>query len=197
MCAYIKPFSTYTKFVILMHPKELKKVKNNTGRFTHLSLKNSHLFVGIDFSNHEKINDIITTHNSYILFPSENALNLSHTRPEDVAGKNLAIFLIDSTWSCAKKMFEQSKNLQTLQHVSFTTSKESQYEIKEQPNKRYLSTIESTLVVLEELNKHKIEETQKENLNIFLNPFLEMVAYQKKLIKNSKDNMARFRKHTD
>jgi len=197
MCAYIKPFSTYTKFVILMHPKELKKVKNNTGRFTHLSLQNSHLFVGIDFSNHVKINEIIATHNSYILFPSDNALNLSHTPPEETVGKKLAIFLIDSTWSCAKKIFQESQNLQTLKHMSFTTTQESQYEIKEQPNKRYLSTIESTLVVLEELNKHKIEETQKENLNIFLNPFLEMVAYQKKLIKNSKGNMARFRIHTD
>lgn len=195
MCKYIQPFSTNTKFIILMHPKELKKVKNNTGRFTHLSLENSHLFVGIDFSNHKKINEIIQTHNSFILFPSENALNLSHTAPENFIDKDLAIFLIDSTWSCAKKMFEQSANLQKLQHMSFTTTQESRYEIKEQPHVRYLSTIESTLVVLEALNKHNLEKTPSDYLDNFLNPFLQMVAYQKKLIANSKADSLRFKKY--
>ena len=178
-----------------MHPKELKKVKNNTGRFTHLSLENSHLFVGIDFSHHEKINEIIATHNAYVLFPSENALNLSHTPPENFRDKELAIFLIDSTWSCTKKIFEKSTNLQKLQHMSFTTKQKSRYEIKEQPHSNYLSTIESTLVVLEALNKHKIEDIASSNLQGFLNPFLNMVAYQKKLILGSEANMARYKRH--
>ncbi|MDQ7044567.1 MAG: tRNA-uridine aminocarboxypropyltransferase [Sulfurimonas sp.] len=191
MCEHIKSFDTDTKFVILMHPKELKKVKNNTGRFTHLSLNNSHLFVGIDFSNHAKINEIIASHDSYILFPSEDALNLSDTKPQS-KNKKIAIFLIDSTWACTKKMFTQSTNLQKLKHMSFTTTEESRYEIKEQPNARYLSTIESTLVVLKALNKHKVEAIQEESLSGFLNPFLEMVAYQKKLI--DKGNAVRFRK---
>ena len=81
MCGYIKPFNTNTKFIILMHPKEFKKVKNNTGHFTHQSLSNSELFVGVDFSNHKQINKIISTHESYILFPSPHAINLSSTNP--------------------------------------------------------------------------------------------------------------------
>ena len=40
--------------------------------------------------------------------------------------------------------------------MSFTTTKTSKYDIKVQPNEAYLSTIESTLVVLELLNKHEI-----------------------------------------
>ena len=78
MCEYIDSFDTKTKFIILMHPKEFKKVKNNTGRFTHLLLNNSELFVGIDFSNNQRINEIINTHESYILFPSKNAINLTN-----------------------------------------------------------------------------------------------------------------------
>ncbi len=196
MCEYIQAFDTNTKFVILMHPKEFKKVKNNTGRFTHLSLKNSELFVGIDFSQNKKINEIVATHDSYILYPSEDALNLTDTKPTLSSNKKLAIFLIDSTWSCAKKMFIQSENLQILKHMSFSTTQTSKYEIKEQPNERYLSTIESTLVVLEELNKWGIEELKKESLQNFLNPFLEMVAYQKKLIINSKHDSVRFKKYS-
>jgi DTW domain-containing protein YfiP len=194
MCGYISSISTNTKFIILMHPKEFKKVKNNTGFFTHLSLENSEVFIGIDFSEHRKINEIIATHESYILFPSEGALNLTTTKPQ-LSSKPLAIFLIDSTWACAKKMFLSSSNLQKLKHMSFTTTKTSQYQIKEQPNEAYLSTIESTLVVLELLDKHKIEIFQEEELKGFLTPFLKMIEYQKNIIANPLSHAVRFKRH--
>ncbi len=194
MCQYFCEIETETKFVILMHPKEFKKVKNNTGHFTHQSLKNSELFIGIDFSEHKRINEIIASYESYILFPSQNAVNLTHTNPKN-SKKPLAIFLIDSTWSCAKPIFYKSKNLQNLQHMSFTTTKESQYEIKEQPDAAYLSTIESTLVVLEELNKHGIESIQEKSLQRFLDPFFQMIQYQKDLINNPKSNAVRYKRY--
>jgi len=194
MCAYCQKIETSTKFVILMHPKEFKKVKNNTGHFTHQSLLNSELFVGIDFSNHQKINDIIATHESYILFPSEEAVNITTTYPKKTK-KPLAVFLIDSTWACAKPIFYRSKNLQILPHMSFTTTKKSAYEIKEQPQENYLSTIESTLVVLEALQKHTIEEIPAYALENFLEPFHKMIAYQKELINNPKSHAVRFKKY--
>jgi len=193
MCAYFEHIDTRTKFVILMHPKEFKKVKNNTGHFTHQSLKNSELFIGIDFSEHKAINEIIASHDSYILFPSKDALNLTNTNPT-VSKKPLAIFIIDSTWACTKKMFHESTNLKKLKHMSFTTKKVSQYQIKEQPNETYLSTIESTLVVLELLNQHGIEDIKSEALDGFLNPFYKMIAYQQKLINNPKSNAVRFKR---
>ena len=195
MCEYFEHIKTETKFVVLVHPKEFKKVKNNTGHFTHQSLANSELFVGIDFSAHKLINEIIKTHDSYILFPSQNALNLTNEHPKR-SDKPLAIFLVDSTWACTKKIFTQSKNLQNLKHMSFTTTKTSQYEIKVQPDENYLSTIESTLVVLELLNKWKIENIDEKQLNGFLNPFKEMIQYQKNLIANPKSNAVRFKRYS-
>lgn len=195
MCEYFEKIQTQTKFVILMHPKEFKKVKNNTGHFTHKSLPNSELFMGIDFSNHRRINEIIATHESFILFPSVNAINLTITNPKK-SEKPLAIFLIDSTWACTKKMFTLSSNLNKLRHMSFTTLRTSAYEIKVQPDEAYLSTIESTLVVLEALDKHKIEKIETAQLENFLNPFLEMIKYQKELINNPKSHAVRFKRHT-
>ena len=195
MCEYITPIQTQTKFVILMHPKEFKKVKNNTGFFTHLSLPNSHVFVGIDFSEHQAINEIIASHESYILFPSENAKNLTTSYPKS-SEKPLAIFLIDSTWGCTKKIFTLSKNLQKLQHMSFSTQKTSQYEIKTQPNSLYLSTMESTLVVLELLHQHKIEQLKESELQGFLQPFFQMIAYQKAQIANPQSHAVRFKRHS-
>jgi len=196
MCEHIKSIATDTKFVILMHPKEFKKVKNNTGFFTHLSLSNSEVFIGIDFSNHRRINEIIAHHNSYILFPSLDAINLSEVNiaKSTPSKKPLAIFIIDSTWSCTKKIFTLSSNLNRLQHLSFTTTKKSQYAIKVQPHENYLSTIESTLVVLEELNKWKIETLKKEEMERFLTPFYKMIAYQKSLIAVPQSNAVRFKR---
>ena len=194
MCEHFEHIDTQTKFVVLMHPKEFKKVKNNTGHFTHQILNNSELFVGIDFSNHKRINEIIAVHDSYILFPSTNAVHLSEQCPKQ-SEKPLAIFFIDSTWACTKKMFTQSTNLNTLKHMSFSSDKTSKYEIKEQPKENYLSTIESTLVVLELLNEWKIESSATSELEGFLRPFEKMIEYQKKLIKNTTTCAVRFKKH--
>ena len=194
MCRYFTTIETKTKFVILMHPKEFKKVKNNTGHFTHHSLRNSELFIGIDFTNHKRVNEIIESHESYILFPSHDALNLTKNAPKK-SDKPLAIFIIDSTWSCTKSIFYHSENLKKLRHMSFTTTRTSQYKIKEQPDAAYLSTIESTLVVLEALNSYKIEEIEKDSLELFLEPFYKMIEYQQRLIANPKSNAVRFKRH--
>ena len=193
MCEHINPVETNTKFVILMHPKEFKKVKNNTGFLTHLSLNNSEVVMGIDFTHNQRINEIIATHDSYILFPSKDAVNLSETNPSasSVTKKPIAIFIIDSTWGCTRKIFTVSENLKRLKHMSFVTDRVSQYGIKEQPKSHYLSTIESTLVVLELLDSWNIENITQKEFNSFLLPFFKMIEYQKYVMSNSVSNYKR------
>jgi len=179
MCKYIKQIQTNTKFIILMHPKEFRKTKNGTGHFTHLSLPNSDIFIGIDFSNHEKINRIINdkNNNCYILYPGDDTIKLNNKSIKE-KNKNNVIFIIDSTWACSIKMLRVSKNLHNLPRVSFEHDKVSQFKIKEQPNKYCLSTIESTLCVLEILNQHNIENIKDSDFKEFLKPFTKMVEYQ-------------------
>ena len=107
MCLHVESFDTKTQFIILMHPKEFKKTKNGTGRFTHLLLKNSKIFIGDDFTNHKEINEIIKNTNAYVLYPSKDAINLSNTKMD--VDKNITIFLIDSTWSCSVSLLRNSK----------------------------------------------------------------------------------------
>jgi DTW domain-containing protein YfiP len=178
-----------------MHPKEFKKVKNGTGHFTHLLLENSELFVGVDFTNHKQINNIIYTHEAFILYPSKDAIDLSNKPLHVEGGKDMVIFIIDSTWSCASKIFTESKNLQKLPHISFSTNKLSEFKIKEQPESYCLSTIESTQVVLELLNKHGLENIKDKYLDNFLNPFKEMVKYQVECSNNPKSHAVRFKRY--
>ncbi len=179
MCAYITAIDTNTRFVLLMHPKEFRKTKNGTGHFTNLSLKHCEIHVGIDFSTHKEINAMIDDENNacYVLYPSETSINLN----ESAIGrekKNTVLFLIDSTWPCSRAILRASDNLDKLEKVSFTHSKSSSFTFKEQPQDYCLSTMESTLCVLELLNVHKSEQIDKKVLENFLLPFEKMVAYQ-------------------
>ena len=174
----ITPIQTNTKFVILMHPKEYRKTKNGTGHMTNNSLDNCELYVGIDFTNHQRVNELLNTqeYEPYVLYPDENSIKLNTQKLTN--DKKPLIFIIDSTWPCSKKILRVSKNLQNLRKISFEHSKSSQFKIKTQPNQYCLSTIESTLCILELLNYQNIENISNISLNNFLNPFERMVDYQ-------------------
>ena len=161
-----------------MHPKEFRKTKNGTGHMTNNSLENCELYVGIDFTEHKRVNELLDdkTHEPYILYPDINSIKLNTQKlPNE---KKSLIFIIDSTWPCSKKILRLSKNLHNLKKVSFEHDKSSQFKIKTQPNQYCLSTIESTLCVLEQLNNQKVENISKDSLENFLKPFEQMVEYQ-------------------
>ena len=179
MCSYITPIETNTRFVILMHPKEFKKTKNGTGHFTNLSLKNCEIHIGVDFSQNDAINEIIDnpSNTCYVLYPSATSINLNESMIGG-KGKNTVLFLIDSTWPCSRSILLHSPNIQRLNKVSFTHTQVSAFTFKQQPEEYCLSTMESTLCVLELLTEHKIEKLDRQQLNGFLLPFKKMVEYQ-------------------
>ncbi|MDP3301045.1 MAG: tRNA-uridine aminocarboxypropyltransferase [Sulfuricurvum sp.] len=197
MCSAIKAIPTQTKFIILMHPKEFKKTKNGTGRLTHLSLPNSQLYIDVDFTQNKAINALIDDPKNlcYVLYPGKESIHLN-TQKIELENRQLVIFIIDSTWPCSVKILRLSHNLQRLPKLSFTHSKISQFQIKEQPKEFCLSTMESTLSILELLTYHGIEIIEETALASFLDPFLSMVDYQIQCISKSnipQKNTKRFR----
>ena len=179
MCSHVRPVETKTRFVILMHPKEYRKIKNGTGHLTRLSLPNSELHVGIDFSSHARINELLEDEKKvcYLLYPSKESIEIN-SRKISYEGKETVVFIIDSTWACSKKMLRLSRNISSLQSISFTHTKRSEFAIKEQPEDYCLSTIESVLCVMEILDANGEEEIEKESFEGFLNPFKKMIDFQ-------------------
>lgn len=161
-----------------MHPKEYRKTKNGTGHLTNKSLLNSEIHIGIDFSDNQKINNLIDNPNNecFLLYPGDDSIKLNTQKIE--TKKEIILFILDSTWPCSRKMLRVSKNLQKLKKVSFESKKLSDFKIKTQPNNYCLSTIETTQYVLELLNSHKIENISINKINNFTKPFNEMVKYQ-------------------
>ena len=179
MCSYITPLETLTRFIILMHPKEFKKTKNGTGHFTNLSLKNCEIHIGVDFSDNSAINEIVNNpqHACYLLYPSETSINLNNFAIGSKK-KQTVIFIIDSTWPCSRSILHHSSNIKKLQKISFTHTKVSIFTFKQQPEEYCLSTMESTLCLLELLTEHKLENLERKSLDGFLLPFKKMVSYQ-------------------
>lgn len=180
ICKHISPFQTKTRFIILMHPKEYKKEKNGTGHMTKLQLENSEIIVGVDFTNNDRVNEILIKEKScsFLLYPGKDNFNLSNRKSSEInsfMGSNPYIFLLDSTWSCARKMLKLSKNLQKLKRVSFDNKIKSKFIIKQQPESLCLSTIESVYTVLNLLKEGNIEQCETKG---FLIPFEKMIEYQ-------------------
>jgi len=148
--------ATRTRFVFLMHPKEYKEEKAGTGRLTHLCLPNSELHMGKGFDEHEAVQAVLADPQNFcvLLYPGASARNLTNGEfaVADLSGRRLVVFLLDATWSGARKMLRLSPNLQRLPRIMFTPMAPSRYIIKQQPQKGCLSTLEAVhelLLVLE------------------------------------------------
>ncbi len=160
-CGSITPMPTRTKFVILMHPYEHKRVKANTGRLTHLCLADSELHLGIGFDEHEAVQALINDPRNFpvLLYPGRDSRDLSKGElpVADLAGRRLVVFLLDATWRLVRPMFRTSLSLQRLPRIMFTNAAPSRYIIKRQPEPGCLSTLEATHELLGALDRAGLE----------------------------------------
>jgi DTW domain-containing protein YfiP len=159
---------TRTKFVILMHPYEFKRIKANTGRLTHLCLADSEVHIGIEFDGHEAVQALINDPKNYpvLLYPGKDALDLSKVEKHDaqlsalnshLAQRRLVVFLLDATWRLVRPMLRLSPSLQRLPRIMFSNAAPSRYVIKRQPEPGCLSTLEATHELLLALDRSGLD----------------------------------------
>lgn len=151
----MEPFASTPEFVILIHRTETKR-SVATGRLSHLVLTNSHLIEGTDFTENEAVNRLLRDPTKYpmILYPGPTAVNLSTIDlPERKKlippGKTPLVFVIDATWSHAKRMKRLSKNFSDLPFICFTPPSFSNFMVRRQPKPHCYSTIESIHYVID------------------------------------------------
>src|SRR5690606_29197508 len=148
-CDELISFDTNARFIILMHPKEAKKERLGTGRLSHLLLKNSEIIVGENFDHNKGVQEILCDQKNECLVRYHGPLAHNISESSLQIKKRLVIFVIDGTWPCAKSMMRDSKTLHYVPKLSFTPEKESLFQIKQQPAKECLSTIESFYYLLD------------------------------------------------
>lgn len=154
-CSEIRPFDPKIIFAILIHPIEARR-RIATGRMSHLCLKNSHLIVGEDYSNDSTVNRLIQDprNHSVMLYPGARSVDLTPLAAEERSDlfpshKNLVVFVIDGTWSKARKTVRMSQNLLGLPRIGFTPPAPSRFRVRKQPSSRCYSTIEAIHYTIE------------------------------------------------
>lgn len=169
-CAHLMPFASMPEFIFLMHYKEEKK-KVASGRISHRSLRNSHLFVGENFSNHEGLNDLLgdPKYSPAILRLHDDSQDLQEWKTETMMAEQKRIpllIVLDGTWRWANSIFKKSKNLHSLPCIRIQPSLRSRFLVRRQPHGNCLATIEAVLFVLEQFSpdSFKVERAQMQKI---------------------------------
>ncbi len=151
-CKALRPFASPFPIGILQHPYESQNAIA-TARMAHLSMSNSRLFVGKDFSEDRRVNELLDDpqYQHVMLYPSPDAIELDECFAQSDAQreKTLFVWVLDAKWQHVNQMLRLSENLRRIPMVRFTPEKESQFIIRKQPKKLCLSTIESLHLVID------------------------------------------------
>lgn len=154
LCKYITKVDSGIKFVLLMHPKEVKKNHTGTGWITRASLEGCEIVEGLDFTNSNRLNKMLNDPQYFpvLLYPGEDAWNAS--KPgfvEEVNGRTILAIIIDATWFCSRKIIEHNPQLLNLPKVSFAGEYRSIFTFKKEPRPECVSTIETCYYLTKEL----------------------------------------------
>lgn len=180
-CEELRPFDSKIEFVILIHPIESRR-RIATGRMSHLTLRNSHLIEGEDFSDDQTLNAILedSSREIVMLYPGPQAVDLkefSSTQLNQSSQKKLTVIVIDGTWATARKMV-RSRSLQGVPRVSFRPSRASRFRVRKQPNVHCFSTIEAIFETIEILGPSRGFDVSTRRHQALIDVFERMVERQ-------------------
>lgn len=190
-CAHVRTFNPQTRFVILIHPIEWRR-RIASGRMSHLCLENSQLIQGFNYTHNVQVNEILNDPSLYpvILYPGANSTNLSHLTPAEKNSlfphdREPVIFVIDGTWSTARKMLRRSLNLQALPRLCFSPPRPSTFRVRQQPKPECYSTLEAIHHTIELLGPTRGFDPASRQHDRLLYVFDKMVEQQLEFIRQS------------
>ncbi len=167
-CAHLHQVATLTRILLLQHPRE-EQMKVGTARMAHLSLPNSVLRIGLDFSDDAVVKaELADARPTYVLFPTPDALDIRVLR----GVPSVRLIVLDGTWRQARKLLKLNPWLQRLPAVAFTPTHPSEYQIRKQPAEHCVSTIEALGEAL------RLIEPDGLPVDGLLEPFRAMVEQQ-------------------
>lgn len=190
-------------FVILIHPIEAHR-RIATGRMSHLTLNNSHLIMGQDYTQNHQVNELLadSLRHCVMLYPGRESVNLTPMSPPErkalfPAGKKLTVFVIDGTWATARRTVRQSVNLKVLPRICFSPEKPSNFRVRKQPHSACYSTIEAIHHLVELVGPSQDFDVSQREHDKLLYVFDKMVERQLEFIKLSEGKPGALRYRRD
>jgi len=174
-CHTITLLANQVKLVILQHPSEVKHAKG-TAKIVELSLTNSEIMVGEDFSADERFNALFSgspkDQQVMLLYPQDNAMTPQQLKQQlDQSSQALeqqqcadnatslsdvTIIVLDGSWKKAYKLYCLNPKLQTLPCIGINPSEQTNYRIRKSSRSDSLSTVEACYQLLTELEGENI-----------------------------------------
>lgn len=162
ICNFITSIENTIPVIVLQHPKEVNHTKGTIALLAS-SLSNCQIIVGDDFSENEELNEVLSSFNPLLLYPSEHAQELPILTVQQLSSplkgnhydmlstdKKSCLIILDGTWKKAYKMLMLSKNLQALAHVCLPEklANSGEYLIRKVAKANALSSLEATCYAL-------------------------------------------------
>ena len=180
LCKFIQEIDCGIKFVFLMHTKEAKRQRTGTGSLAHISLKNSEIIVGLEFSKNARFQELLHSDKYFpvLMYPGEDAWTTQKEGfKEELNGRKLLAIIIDSTWFCSKKMIKLSTNIMALPKLSFSGEYRSIFTFKREPHPECVSTIETCYYLIREFQESGLIE-KTSNPESLMDAFKMMIKFQ-------------------
>jgi DTW domain-containing protein YfiP len=197
VCSSVQPRETELHVLILQHPQEPDK-HLGSARLAHLSLPNSTLKIGLSWPNIKKALGRETIPSRWAVLHLGSGIKGSPPQRSeqnpvihfvDKGGKPTSapqeplegIILLDGTWSQAKTLWWRNAWLLKCKRVILTPRSKSLYkELRKEPRRECLSTIESLAECLTALGESA--ETEKQLKSVFA----ELLNKQRERLKKQK-----------
>lgn len=180
LCKYTEEIDSGVKFVLLMHPKEVKKNRTGTGWITRISLKDCEIIEGLNFSENTRLTRLLNDPKYYpvLLYPGEDAWNAKKEGfTQEVNGRIILAIIIDATWFCSRKIIEHNPQLLKLPKVTFAGQYRSIFTFKKEPRPECVSTIETCYYLIKELQTVGLAN-KNANPEPLMNVFKQMITNQ-------------------
>ena len=163
-----------------MHPKEAKRNRTGTGQLAHISLKDSEIIQGLDFSRNARLQELLRDPKYFpmMMYPEKEAWNAKKEGFKEAVGSRIPLIIIlDATWFCAKKMIDHNPFLLDYPRLSFFGDYRSIFTFKHEPKPEYISTIESCYYMIKELQTCGLANAAV-NPEPLMDVFKEMIKFQ-------------------
>ncbi len=176
LCPGLHAFPAPVDLVLLQTPREQKHALN-TGRIVKLGVQNCRIIVGENFSEHSELNALldVAEGRTWLLYPGEQELlpqEIMRGERQQTEHERPVVIVLDATWRKSRKMLHLCPRLGELPKVVLPEDSVSRYRIRKVPGDGFISTVEATVALLEEIG-HPPNSCQQ-----MLDTFDRMIQFQ-------------------
>lgn len=155
ICDSIPKLDLKTRVSLIIHAKELKRT-TNTGRLALHALVNSQMHIRGNTTERLDLSSLLVPdYETYVLFPSEDALELETIRPQ----KPVQLIVTDGNWRQASKLNTRHPEIAHVPRVKISAENMARYHLRKEHFPEGLATLEAIALALRVIEGDAVGES--------------------------------------